>query len=186
MPIEGQVVDRNADGVISEADKYFYKSPWAPWTMGLSSRLEYKNWDLGFSLRASLGNYVFNDVMDGYHNVGLAAVMENVSGTYLNNRPVDAIPFGWQTYDVEPTLSDRWVQNASFLKCDNITLGYSFADLFKREGGYHGLSGRVYATCANVFTVTKYKGIDPELFWGIDNNIYPRPISFILGLSLNF
>ena len=186
MPIEGQVVDRNADGVISESDKYFYKSPWAPWTMGLSSRLEYKNWDLGFSLRASLGNYVFNDVMDGYHNVSVAAVMENVSGTYLNNRPVDAIPFGWQTYDVVPTLSDRWVQNASFLKCDNITLGYSFADLFKRDGGYHGLSGRVYATCSNVFTVTKYKGIDPELFWGIDNNIYPRPISFILGLSLNF
>jgi iron complex outermembrane receptor protein len=77
------------------------------------------------------------------------------------------------------------VQNGSFLKCDNITLGYSFADLF-RAGNWRGVSGRVYATASNVFTITKYDGIDPEVFGGIDNNIYPRPISFILGLNLNF
>ena len=185
MPIENQVVDRNGDGQITEEDKYIYKSPAAPVTMGLGTRLEYKNWDLGVNLRASLGNYVFNDVMDGYHNVGYASVMESVSGNYLNNRPVDAIPYGWSTYDNPACLSDRWVQNGSFLKLDNITLGYSFTDLpwQKRE---EGLSGRVYATVSNVLTLTKYKGIDPEVFGGIDNNIYPRPISFILGLSLNF
>lgn len=184
-PIEGQVVDRNGDGMISESDKYIYKSPMAPVTMGLSSRLEYKNWDLGFSLRASIGNYVFNDALNGYHNVSQEGLWGKVSGNYLNNRPVAATQLGWQTYDVVGCLSDYWVQNGSFLKCDNITLGYSFNNLF-RGSRYEGISGRVYATASNVFTITKYKGIDPEVFGGIDNNIYPRPFSFILGLSLNF
>ncbi|MBQ5509132.1 MAG: SusC/RagA family TonB-linked outer membrane protein, partial [Muribaculaceae bacterium] len=130
-PIEGQVVDRNGDGVISESDKYLYKSPWAPVTMGFASKLEWKNWDFGFSLRASIGNYMFNNVMQGYHNVSPAAVFEEVSGFYLNNRPVKSVAMGWQTYDTETVLSDYWVQNASFLKCDNITLGYSFNELFK-------------------------------------------------------
>ena len=185
MPIENCVVDRNGDGVISPDDRYFYKSPMAPVTMGLASRLEYKNWDLGISFRASIDNYVFSDVMNGYHNVGEGAILEQVSGNYLNNRPVDAVKYGWSTYYEVGTLSDRWVQNGSFLKCDNITLGYSFGELFK-TGSWHGLSGRIYATASNVFCITKYKGIDPEVFGGIDNNIYPRPFSGILGLSLNF
>ncbi|MBR1882332.1 MAG: TonB-dependent receptor [Muribaculaceae bacterium] len=185
MPIENVVVDRNGDGVISPDDRYFYKSPMAPVTMGLASRLEWKNWDFGMSFRASIGNYVFNDVMNSYHNVGTAAVLGTVSGLYLNNRPVDAIPYGWSTYYEVGTLSDRWVQNGSFLKCDNITLGYSFTDLFK-TGSWNGFAGRVYATASNVFCITKYKGIDPEVFGGIDNNIYPRPFSAVVGLSLNF
>ena len=184
-PIESQVVDRNGDGVISDADKYFYKSPWAPVTMGLASRLDWKNWDFGFSLRASIGNYMFNNVMQGYHNVSPASVFEEVSGFYLNNRPVKSVELGWQTYDNYAIFSDYWVQNASFLKCDNITLGYSFGNLL-RTGGYHGMSGRIYGTVSNVFCITKYDGIDPEVFGGIGGDIFPRPISFILGLSLNF
>ncbi|MBR5726790.1 MAG: TonB-dependent receptor [Muribaculaceae bacterium] len=184
-PIESQVVDRNGDGVISDADKYFYKSPWAPVTMGLASRLDWKNWDFGFSLRASIGNYMFNNVMQGYHNTSKASVFEEVSGFYLNNRPKASVELGWKTYDNYAIFSDYWVQNASFLKCDNITLGYSFANLFK-SGGYHGLSGRVYGTVSNVFCITKYDGIDPEVFGGIGGDIFPRPISFILGLSLSF
>ena len=86
---------------------------------------------------------------------------------------------------MEATHSDRWVQNGSFLKCDNITLGYSFANLFK-VGNYHGISGRIYGSATNVFCITKYKGIDPEVFGGIDNGVYPRPITFQLGLNLNF
>jgi iron complex outermembrane receptor protein len=82
-------------------------------------------------------------------------------------------------------LSDYWVQNASFLKCDNITLGYSFNKLFKTSS-YKGISGRISLTASNVFTITKYDGIDPEVSSGIDNNIYPRPFSMILGLNLNF
>ena len=184
-PIESQVVDRNGDGVISDADKYLYKSPWAPVTMGFASRLDWKNWDFGFSLRASIGNYMFNNVMQGYHNVSPAAVFEEVSGFYLNNRPKALVDLGWQTYDNYAIFSDYWVQNASFLKCDNITLGYSFNNLFNGNK-YHGLGGRIYGTVSNVFCITKYDGIDPEVFGGIGGDIFPRPISFILGLSLNF
>ena len=183
-PIEGQVVDRNGDGVITEADKYYYKSPMAPVTMGLSSRLEYKSWDLGFTLRASLGNYVFNNMMSGNVNMS-AAELYSGGNNFYGNRPVAALDYNWQTYDLEAKLSDHWVQNGSFLKCDNITLGYSFDSLFKC-GNYKGIGGRIYATASNVFCITKYKGIDPEVFGGIDNNLYPRPISFILGLNLNF
>ncbi|MBQ0119493.1 MAG: TonB-dependent receptor [Bacteroidales bacterium] len=185
MPIEGMFVDRNADGVISDKDKYFYKSPMAPVSMGFNARLDYKNWDFGFNMRANLGNYVFNDTECGFRNVGPASILESVSGNYLNNRLSSAINYGWQTYDTYSTLSDRWVQNGSFLKMDNITLGYSFNNLFKGNS-YEGVGGRVYATVNNVFCITKYKGIDPEVFGGIDNNLYPRPFSFIVGLSLNF
>ena len=86
-------------------------------------------------------------------------------------------------------LSDRWIQNASFLKLDNVTLGYSFSKLFNTS-----ISGRIYGTASNLLTITKYDGIDPEVTnfvdgkWvmGIDNNVYPRPMSFILGVNLNF
>jgi len=181
--LEGVVVDRNGDGVISEDDKYFYKSPMAPVTMGFASRMDYKNWDFGFSLRASIGNYVFNDLLAGASNLSRSEIF--TSTNYLSNRPIAVLDANWQTYSLTSTLSDRWVQNGSFLKCDNITLGYSFADLF-RSGSWGGINGRVYATCSNVFTITKYSGIDPEVFGGIDNSVYPRPISFIFGLSLNF
>ena len=183
-PIEGLVVDRNGDGVITESDKYFYKSPMAPVTMGLSSRLEYKTWDFGFTLRASIGNYVFNNLMSGNVNMS-AAELYSGGNNFYGNRPVAALDYNWQTYDLEAKLSDHWVQNGSFLKCDNITLGYSFDKLFK-GGNYKGIAGRIYATASNVFCITKYKGIDPEVFGGIDNNLYPRPISCILGLNLYF
>jgi iron complex outermembrane receptor protein len=183
--IEGVVVDRNGDGQITTADRYFYHSPTAPVTMGLSSRLEYKNWDLGVTFRASIGNYVYNDLAAGMANCSETAIYSNVGGSYLTNRLVSSIEDNWQTYDVTSTLSDRWVQNASFLKCDNITLGYSFNNLFKTDS-YRGIAGRIYGTVSNVFTITNYDGVDPEVFGGIDNNVYPRPINFILGLSLNF
>ena len=184
-PIEGQVVDRNGDGVISNADKYLYKSPAAPVTMGLGSRLDWKNWDFGFNMRASIGNYLFNNVLQSRHNVSNAAMLEEIGGQYLGNRPVAMVELGWQTYDRLSLESDYWVQNASFLKCDNITLGYSFNNLFKR-GSYNGVGGRIYGTVSNVFCITKFDGIDPEISGGICGDIFPRPISFILGLSLNF
>lgn len=87
-------------------------------------------------------------------------------------------------------MSDYFVQNASFLRCDNITLGYSFQNLFKTSG-YNGIGGRIYATVQNPFVITGYEGLDPEVQSasdtpGIDNNIYPRPITFLIGLSLQF
>lgn len=178
LPIEGAYVDRNGDGTINEADKYFYKSPWAPVTAGLSSRFEYGHWDFGVNFRLSLGNYVYNDLEAGSGN--LADVWSN--STWFGNRPKMVLEKNWQTYD--SVLSDYFVQNASFLKCDNITVGYSIPEIFK--AGDRALGGRVFATASNVFCITPYKGIDPEVFGGIDNNLYPRPISFILGLTLNF
>ena len=183
LPIEGLVVDRNGDGQISEADKYYYKSPDAPVTMGLSSRLEYKNFDFGFTLRASIGNYVFNDTEAGASNVSKGAIYQTIQGDFMTNRPLNVLEKNWQTYTW--VLSDYFVQNASFLKCDNITLGYSFSDLFK-GAKYKGVSGRAYVSATNVFTITKYKGIDPEVYGGIDNNLYPRPFTMQFGLNLNF
>ena len=185
LPLEGVYVDRNADGVINDSDRYFYKSPDAPYTAGLSSRLQFKNWDFGFGLRASFDNYVFWDKEAGYSNV---SERYDSSFGYLQNVIPGAVQRNWSTYD--HALSDYFVHNGSFLKCDNITLGYSFDNLFK-GGNYSGLSGRIYASATNVFTITKYEGIDPEVFpskdqWGIDNNMYPRPFTVQVGLNLNF
>ena len=183
-PIENCVVDRNGDGKINESDKYLYKSPAAPVTMGFSSLLEYKNWDFGFSLRASLGNYVYNNVEQGMSNMNTGEWFSN-SLKYFSNRMKSTVERNWQTYEITSKLSDYYVKNASFLKCDNITLGYSFNNLFK-SSGWHGLSGRAYATASNVFTITNYDGLDPEVGDGYDNNLYPRPFSVVVGLSLNF
>ena len=176
IPLEGVYVDRNSDGQINQDDKYFYKSPVAPWTGGFTSKMMYKNWDFSFSLRGSFGNYVFNDLEAGTSNVSASQVW--APSEYLSNRPKNVLAKNWQTYD--NVLSDYFVQNASFLKCDNITLGYSFDNLFGVA------SGRVYGTVSNVFTITNYKGIDPEVSGGIDNSIYPRPFTAMLGLNLNF
>jgi len=179
-PLEGVFVDRNGDGQISDADRYFYKSPAAPYTAGLSSRLQYKNWDFGFGLRASFDNYVYWDKGAGYSNI---SKRYDSSYAYLQNVIPQALENGWVTYD--KVVSDYFVRNASFLKCDNITLGYSFENLFK-GGNYKGLSGRVYVSATNVFTITKYDGIDPEVSGGIDNDLYPRPFTMQFGLNLNF
>ena len=183
QPIENCVVDRNGDGVITPDDRYLYKNPTPPVTMGLSSRVEYKRFDLGMSFRANFGNYVFNDVLRGSSNVGETGGW--VQQAYMSNHLRDAMDRNWQTWELTANQSDYYVQNASFLKCDNITLGYSFDSLFKGNN-YKGIGGRVYATCSNVFCITKYKGIDPEIGNGVDQNMYPRPISFIVGVNLNF
>ena len=183
MPIENCVVDRNGDGVITPDDRYLYKSPAAPVTMGFASRFEYKNFDFSFSLRASFDNYVFNDVLRGSSNVGPTGAW--VQSAYMGNHLTDALERNWQTWELTANQSDYYVQNASFLKCDNITLGYSFSDLFK-SAKYHGLSGRFSVAASNVFTITKYKGLDPEITNGVDQNMYPRPFSIVVGLNLNF
>ena len=183
-PIQGVVVDRDGNGVIDDADRYYYKSAIAPWLLGLSSRIQYKNWDFGFGLRASIGNYVFNQLKMGHRSLEYVGTG---SGFMSNTMPyayeVNYRTSG-KTYDA---LTDYFVENASFLKCDNITIGYSFDKLF------NGVSGRIYASATNVFTITKYKGLDPEVndnrnsgIGGIDGNIYPRPMTLLLGLNLNF
>lgn len=179
-PLEGVFVDRDGDGKITTNDRYFYKSPAAPWTAGLSTRLQYRNWDFGMSFRASFGNYVYNDIAAGFSNISKTY---DSSFGYLQNRTHTAVANNWSSYDY--VLSDYYVQNASFLKCDNITLGYTFDNIL---GGhkYKGVSGRIYASCTNPFTITNYTGLDPEVFGGIDGSIYPRARSYQIGLTLNF
>lgn len=178
-PIMGCYVDRNADGDIDENDRYFYKSIQAPWTGGMSIKVSYKNWDFGTNLRASFGNYVYNNIEQGKAN---SSVLYNSKG-YYENSTADFVSLGWTSYNYP--LSDYFVQNGSFLKCDNITLGYNFENLFK-TGSYKGITGRVYASCSNVFTITKYNGLDPEQTSGLEGSIYPRSRTFLFGLNLNF
>ncbi len=177
-PILNTFVDRNGNGFIDSGDLYYYYKPAPDVTMGLSSKVQYKNWDLGFSMRASLGNYMFNSKASGTCNVGSAMVYTNGN---LNNLRTESVNRGFTDVSQTQYASDYFVENASFLKMDNITLGYSFEKLFGAP-----LSGRVYATVQNVFTITNYSGIDPEVASGVDGDIYPRPITTILGVSLNF
>lgn len=173
-PIEGLFVDRNKDGVINEDDRYFYKKPSADVIMGFTSKFVYKSWDFSFSLRSSLGNYAYNNIASSK-----AAISEgNVNNKgYLSNRPSSAFKSNFQNVSL---FSDYYVTNASFLRCDNITLGHTFKNLFGK------VSGRVYGTVQNAFVITKYTGLDPEVKDGLDKNIYPRPLVGILGVSLNF
>ena len=181
-PIENTFVDRNGDGIINESDKYFYKKPTADVLMGLSSKMLYKAWDFSFTLRTSLNNYVYNDVESSSSNL---SQLYAPSG-FLINRPTMTLANNWQG-EGNFYMSDYFVQNASFLKCDNITLGYSFN--LKKLG-----SGRVFAAVQNVFTITGYKGLDPELItgsgtglnYGIDRDLYPRPFTSLMGVTLNF
>lgn len=178
QPIEGEFVDRDGNGIINDNDRYFYKKADADILMGLTSKLIYKNWDFSFSLRASLGNYAYNAVDCSRSNLSISGIY---SGSAWHNIPQMAIDKNWMNVSSMDALSDYFIQNASFLKCDNITVGYSFDKLFGQN-----ISGRTYLTAQNVFTVSKYKGIDPEINGGYDGSIYPRPFVGIFGLSLNF
>ena len=182
-PLEGVYVDRNSDGIINNDDRYFYHSPAADVYMGLTMKFLYKNWDLSFALRASLGNYVYYDFLSNKAAISPSGLYSNSA---YSNTTQAAIDLGFTgTGTTEYYLSDYFVRNASFLKCQNITLGYSFPSLFK-AGNREMCSGRVYFTVQNPFIITKYKGLDPEVSSGIDKNPYPRPLSFQLGLNLNF
>jgi TonB-dependent starch-binding outer membrane protein SusC len=177
-PIEGLYVDRNGDGIINEKDKYFLHNSNPDITMGLSSKIIYKNFDFGITLRASFGNYMYNGVAASNLNVGSSGVYSSLG--YLSNKVMSAFNTNF-TGKTNDYLSDYYVQNASFLRCDNISVGYSFKKLFGVID-----SGRIFTTVQNPFVFTKYKGLDPEISGGIDNNIYPRPIISLLGITLNF
>ena len=179
-PLEGVFVDRNADGQINSDDGYYYKSPAADVIMGATTKFLWKNWDLSAAFHASIGNYVYYDYLSRNANIGPGLF---ANSAWRNTSP-EAVELGWtaaaNTYSNENYMSDYFVRNASYLKCSNITLGYSF----KTYDDY--LNGRVYLTWQNPFIITKYDGLDPEVASGIDSNPYPRPMSFQLGVNLNF
>ena len=176
-PIQNEVVDRNNDGEITQSDQYFTgKSPMPKVFMGLNSQFRYKNWDLGFNLRANFGNYVFN----GFAADHTTLAHFNNQG-FINNYSVDADKYGWTKMSENyQKTSDLYLENASFLKLDNITVGYTFDKFFTEK-----ITGRVSASVQNVFTITGYSGLDPETS-AIDSNIWPRPRTFTVGLNLNF
>ncbi|NGP87040.1 SusC/RagA family TonB-linked outer membrane protein [Fodinibius halophilus] len=173
-PLEGVYADRNGDGIINTDDKYRYESPSPDVTLGLSSRIEYKNWDASFSARANIGNYVYNNVAS---TNTMYSSMLNSDG-YLSNALTDIKDIQFNNAQFH---SDHYIENASFLRMDNVSVGYSLDGIFDQIQ-----SMRVSATVQNAFVITNYSGLDPEVFNGIDSNIYPRPRTFILGLSLNF
>ena len=175
-PLEGVYVDRNEDGVITEADRYFYNSPNADVTMGLSSSVNYKNWDFNIASRASFGNYVYDNIASSISYGDRATennILSNLSSDYLNS--------GFQKITDTSLRSDYYVKNAAFFKIDNITLGYTLPKSFTKKLGV-----RVYGTVQNVLTVSDYNGLDPEISGGIDNNFYPRPQTFLAGFNVNF
>ncbi|SHE83857.1 SusC/RagA family TonB-linked outer membrane protein [Dysgonomonas macrotermitis] len=179
-PIEGVYVDRNGDGVVDEGDLYYYKKPAADVTMGFNSKWTYKNWDFGFNGRVSLGNYVYNSTEANSANLSLESLYSN--SAFMSNKPTSALDTDYRSRQL---LSDYYVQNASFLKIDNITLGYTFNNL-KFAKLSSSSSARIFTTVQNAIVITKYKGLDPEVFDGIDYDLYPRPLVFMFGVNLNF
>ncbi len=172
-PIPGQYVDQNADGKIDQADLTNFHSPEPKVTITWNNNFNYKNWDLGFVLRANLGNWVYN----GFRRS--RTVLSTVDAYGLNNLLDNEFLF--PTTSAQHVLSDYFVENASFLRCDNITLGYTFENLL-----HDSLRLRLFGACQNPFVITKYKGLDPEVFDGCDANVYPRPVTFTLGLIATF
>jgi len=171
-------VDRVEDGIINDKDKYYYHHANPDFMLGFSGKLIYKKFDVGFTLRSNIGNYVFNGVAAGSSDLGTAGVF---SLGFLSNKNKSALETNFIGTGTSMFMSDYYIQNASFVKCDNITIGYSFSKLFNVIS-----SGRIFATVQNPFVITGYKGLDPEIFGGIDQTIYPRPLMTIVGVSLNF
>lgn len=172
-PIEGVYVDKNGDGIINENDLNRGKPVDPKLFLGFSNNLNYKQWNLSFTLRANLGNYVYNNVSSQTGNLAQikgSAILLNANPSYLTTN-----------FKTQQLFSDYYVENASFLKMDNINIGYRFGKVFKTNAAL-----QLNASVQNVFTVTKYSGLDPEVSTGVDNNIYPRPRVFSLGLNLNF
>jgi iron complex outermembrane receptor protein len=178
-PIEGMYADRNHDGKITDADRYHYKSANPTTTYGVSTSLAYKKISLAAAGHAAVGNYIYNNVSSFR---GVYSNLYRPEGPYLGNVTSDVFDVNFVNNQF---LSDYYVQNASFFKLDYLTLAYDFGNLVKNTLGL-----RVSATVNNVFTITNYKGLDPEVNLGssvgIDNNMYPRSRVFVLGVNLSF
>lgn len=185
-----QIIDQNKDQIIDDKDLIAYHSPMAPVTLGFQTKFQFYGFDLGISLRSNIGNYVYNDVRagkmssmatplreGGYTNIlkGTESIYANITNSRddLLEQGLGLVSTGSNAYKM-----DIFVENASFLRIDNITLGYTF-DKPK-------INARIYATVSNPIVISSYSGLDPEVFGGIDNNIYPRSLTALLGVSLHF
>ena len=171
-PLDGVYVDRNGDGMISANDKYYYKSTTPDVIFGFNTKLSHRNWDLSMSGRAVLGNYVYNNAASN------SSINSALTNEYLQNVYSTAKTYAFKGNEL---FSDIYVENASFFRLDNVNLGYNFTDFMTK-----GNNLKVYAMVQNVFVVTKYSGVDPEVFGGIDNGYYQVPRVYSLGLNFQF
>jgi len=178
-PVQNAVVDQDKNGIIDDKDLVMKHKSRPDVFFGFNMAFNYKKWDFGFNAHGSIGNWIFND----YNSARSSADYTFSNGQTVRNVPEFVVETSKFRLPITVTQakSDLFLENASFLKIDNITLGYSFSNLFKTK-----LSGRVSATAQNPFIITKYSGSDPEISSGIDNNAWPRPRIYVLGLSLNF
>ncbi len=176
-PIDGLFADLNRDGVVNESDLYQYKGNDPQFFFGASSNVTYKKWNAGFVLRANVGNYMYNNVAS---SSGTLRNILNPIG-YINNGSRDYLRSGFSGNGANYYLSDYYVQNASFLRMDNINIGYNVGKVFHDKATL-----KINANIQNAFIITKYTGLDPEVNGGIDNNFYPRPRTFVLGFNLSF
>lgn len=185
-PLDGVFIDRNQDGTINDKDLYRCHKPNADVFYGANTSVAYKNWLLAMNFRGSWGNYNYNNVDSGN---GTRANVITTNGNYLNNGTTDLLDTGFTVATEKQLKSDYYVQDASFVRLDNISLGYTFDQKPKAPLIQLTLAAQ------NVFIVTDYKGLDPEVSnptatggqtVGIDNNLYPRPITITLGLNVNF
>jgi hypothetical protein len=173
-PIEGMYVDLSGQGGIVNGDnndKYIYNDPVVDYLLGLTLRFNYKNFDVSASSRASIGNYVYNQVAAGssYDQMQQIGYWKNFP------RVLNEYQFVKRQF-----TTDYFVQNASFFKLDNLSMGYNFDNITDK------LSAYVSLTAQNIWTISEYDGIDPEVDEGIDNNFYPRPQVFMLGINLSY
>lgn len=175
-PVEGLYVDRNGDGVISDSDRYMYKSPLPKYLLGFTAAYSYKKWSATTTLRANLDNYVYDNVSS---NFGSSYNVIDQASLVINNAPVDFLNSNFKEKQLQ---SDYYIKNASFLKMDNFNVSYQFGQFLRNSKANLSIS----ATVQNVFTVSKYKGVDPEISNGIDDRFYPRPRTYVLGINVNF
>jgi TonB-linked SusC/RagA family outer membrane protein len=173
-PIEGAFADLNGDGRINNEDRYFYKDPYADVLMGLTASITYKNFDLSMASRASIGNYSSNrmSASSNENQIWNLGRLSNVHTSYLET--------GFLFFSDKNTVSDHYIQNASFFKLDNVTLGWTVDNVIENN------PMRLYISADNLLTITEYDGIDPEITGGIDSNFYPRSRAIALGLDINF
>jgi iron complex outermembrane receptor protein len=176
-PIDGAFADLNGDGIVNENDRYLYKNADPDAVFGFSSNMNYKNFDFSFFLRASVGNRILNQVnaTRAYSDYAINndGQLANIPNSFNNTGFV--VPTGIIA------LSDIYVENASFLRMDNITLGYTFPKWLEGKA-----SLRLFTGIQNAFVITKYSGLDPEINGGLDNTIYPRQRQFLFGANLKF
>jgi len=172
-PIEGLYEDLNRDGIINEKDLYIYQSPEAKYFLGITSSVSVGKFNAGFVMRGSIGNYMYDNMNS---NMGVYRQIVNPLG-FIANGSKDYLNTGFFNNQY---FSDYYMKNASFLRMDNINFGYDAGEIAKN------VRLRITANVQNAFIITSYKGLDPEISGGIDNTIYPRPRTYVLGLNLDF